>query len=105
MTKKIARDSVSEKSLVDPFASLTSADAGLAPQLNLSFEAAMAELGELVDQMEAGALPLEASVAAYRRGAELVRLCSTQLDRVDQQVKILEGDILKPFAVGGENLE
>lgn len=64
----------------------------------------MSELEQLVAQMEAGELPLEASVAAYKRGAELVRLCNGQLDRVDQQVKLLEGDVLKPFAVaeGGE---
>lgn len=63
-----------------------------------SFEAAMTELAQLVAEMEAGALPLEASVAAYQRGAELVRFCAAQLDRVDAQVKVLEGDMLKPFA-------
>ena len=57
----------------------------------------MAELEQLVAQMEAGELPLEASVSAYRRGAELVKFCNTQLERVDQQVKLLEGDVLKPF--------
>ncbi len=63
-----------------------------------SFEDAMGELEQLVARMEAGELPLEASVSAYRRGAELVRFCSTQLERVDQQVKMLEGDVLKPLA-------
>ena len=62
-----------------------------------SFEEAMEELGRLVAQMEAGALPLEASVAAYQRGSELVKFCSAQLDRVDQQVKVLEAGMLKPF--------
>ncbi|KAF3997753.1 exodeoxyribonuclease VII small subunit [Glaciimonas immobilis] len=64
-----------------------------------SFEQAMAELEQLVAQMEAGELPLEASVAAYRRGSELVKFCAVQLDKVDSQVKVLEGDMLKPFAV------
>lgn len=63
-----------------------------------SFEEAMEELENLVSQMEAGELPLEASVAAYKRGSELVKYCSTQLDKVDSQVKILEGEMLKPFA-------
>jgi exodeoxyribonuclease VII small subunit len=63
-----------------------------------SFEDAMAELEQLVARMEAGELPLEASVAAYRRGSELVKLCAGQLDKVDSQVKVLEGDMLKPFA-------
>jgi exodeoxyribonuclease VII small subunit len=74
--------------------------------LPASFEAAMEELEKLVSQMEAGELPLEASVAAYKRGSELVKYCSAQLDKVDSQVKILEGEMLKPFAAddgaGGE---
>ena len=45
-----------------------------------------------------GELPLEASVAAYTRGSELVKYCAGQLDKVDSQVKVLEGDMLKPFA-------
>lgn len=63
-----------------------------------SFEEAMAELEQLVAQMEAGELPLEASVAAYKRGSELVKFCAGQLDKVDSQVKVLEGEMLKPFA-------
>ncbi len=58
----------------------------------------MAELAQLVTQMEAGQLPLEASVAAYARGAELVKYCAAQLEKVEAQVKVLEGDMLKPFA-------
>jgi exodeoxyribonuclease VII small subunit len=61
------------------------------------FEQAMAELEQLVSQMEGGSLPLEASVASYQRGAELVKYCNAQLERVEQQVKVLEGDMLKPF--------
>ena len=66
--------------------------------LPASFEEAMAELERLVEQMEAGELPLEASVAAYKRGSELVKFCAVQLDKVESQVKVLEGDILKPFS-------
>ena len=70
------------------------------PSANLpaSFEDAMAELAQLVAQMEAGSLPLEASVAAYQRGSELIQYCAAQLDRVDSQVKVLQGEMLKPFA-------
>jgi exodeoxyribonuclease VII small subunit len=63
-----------------------------------SFEDAMTELEQLVARMEAGELPLEASVAAYRRGSELVKYCAGQLDKVDSQVKVLEGDMLKPYS-------
>lgn len=57
----------------------------------------MEELELLVEKMESGALPLEASLDAYKRGAELVKYCAAQLERVEQQVKVLEGEMLTPF--------
>ena len=68
-----------------------------------SFEDAMAELEQLVAKMESGELPLEASVAAYQRGSELVKYCAAQLERVERQVKVLEGDMLKPFATDDDD--
>ncbi len=62
-----------------------------------SFEEAMEELEQLVAKMESGELPLEASLAAYQRGSELVKYCAAQLERVEKQIKVLEGDMLKPF--------
>ena len=47
--------------------------AAVAAAVPASFEEAMAELAQLVTQMETGQLPLEASVAAYQRGSELVK--------------------------------
>jgi len=67
-----------------------------------SFEAAMAELTALVARMEAGELALEASVTSYARGAELVQYCAAQLEKVEQQVKILDGEMLKPFQTDSE---
>ncbi|MYN29651.1 MULTISPECIES: exodeoxyribonuclease VII small subunit [Duganella] len=78
------------------------ADATAAALAPASFEEAMAELAQLVAQMEAGQLPLEASVAAYARGSELVKFCAAQLEKVESQVKVLEGEMLKPFVVTGE---
>lgn len=74
-------------------------------QPSASFEDAMAELEQLVAKMESGELPLEASVAAYQRGSELVKYCAVQLERVEKQVKVLEGDMLKPFATDDEDDE
>lgn len=70
-----------------------------------SFEGAMAELAQLVSQMEGGQLPLEGSVAAYARGSELVRYCAAQLEKVEAQVKVLEGEMLKPFGADDEEEE
>ena len=68
-----------------------------AGQPPVAFEAALAELEALVQQMEGGALSLEQSVDAYRRGAALVRHCRDTLGAVRQQVRILEDDVLQPF--------
>jgi exodeoxyribonuclease VII small subunit len=71
-------------------------------QKTQSFEAAMAELESIVNDMEAGKLSLEDSLAGYKRGAELLSFCRTRLDDAQQQVRILEDGALKPFAAAGE---
>lgn len=63
-----------------------------APQ---SFEAALAELEGVVAAMEGSQLTLEASLAAYRRGAELLKYCQGMLDDAQQQIRILEGETLR----------
>ena len=63
-----------------------------------SFEQALAELEALVSQMESGQLPLEQSLAAYKRGAELLQYCQKSLADVEQQVRILnEASSLQPY--------
>jgi exodeoxyribonuclease VII small subunit len=62
-----------------------------------SFEAAMLELERVVADMEAGKLTLEESLAAYQRGAELLQQCRVRLDDAQQQVRVLEDGVLKPF--------
>jgi exodeoxyribonuclease VII small subunit len=63
-----------------------------------SFEAALAELEELVGRMETGELPLQESLAAYKRGAELLTYCQSALKDAQQQVQVLEKGLLQPFA-------
>ena len=62
-----------------------------------SFETALAELETIVATMESGQLPLAESLAAYKRGAELLQYCQTALKDAQQQVQILERGILKRF--------
>lgn len=71
-----------------------SSPASAAPQ---SFEAALTELEGMVTSMEGGQLTLEASLAAYKRGAELLKYCRSVLDDAQQQIRILEGDTLRDF--------
>ena len=48
------------------------------------YESAMAELEQIVADMEAGKLSLEDSLAAYKRGAELLTFCRGKLDDAQQ---------------------
>lgn len=68
-----------------------------APQ---SFESALAELENIVAQMESGQLPLEETLSAYKRGAELLQFCQNALADAQQQVLVLENGVLNKFQSG-----
>jgi exodeoxyribonuclease VII small subunit len=68
-----------------------------------TFETALAELETIVSRMEDGQLTLEHSLTAYKRGAELLKLCQAQLADAQQQVKVLEAGALKNFAGGDDD--
>ena len=63
-----------------------------------SFEKALQELEELVTNMESGSLALDDLLSHYQRGAQLIAYCKERLKTVEQQVQVLEGGELKPFA-------
>ena len=66
---------------------------------NMTFEAAMSRLEEIVRQLESGNAPLDVSLSLYEEGVALVRLCNTRLDNAEQRVKVLS------FAENGEVME
>ena len=57
---------------------------------DLSFEAALKELEQIVDRLEHGEAPLEESIGLYQRGAALKAQCEKRLEaarlRVEQIV-------------------
>jgi len=57
-----------------------------------NFEASLAELEALVQQMEQGDLTLEDSLAAFERGISLTRGCQVALATAEQKVNILMQD-------------
>lgn len=63
-----------------------------------TYEEALTELERLVQQMEAGQLPLDKMLDGYRRGAELLGLCRARLAAVEEQVKVLEDGELKTWS-------
>ena len=70
----------------------------------IDFEAALAELEELVGRMEAGSLSLEDSLAAFERGIKLTRECQAALRSAELRIKALtqEGDELDLSSSGDE---
>ena len=62
-----------------------------------SYEQALAELDRLVAQMEDGQLPLDQLLDAYRRASELLQFCRNRLQAVEEQVKVLDEGVLKPW--------
>ena len=71
----------------------------------LKYEAALAELEMLVQNMESGRLPLEESIAAYRRGSELLKHCQQQLADAEQKIQVLENGTLRDFDINSGNTQ
>ncbi len=62
-----------------------------------SFEKALDELEAIVARMEDGQLPLEESLAAYQRGAQLIRFCESKLTDAQARIAVLDGETLRDF--------
>ena len=67
----------------------------------MSYEAALAELDEIIARLERGDVELEAAISAYERGAALTRHCAQLLDRTEQKITQLvvgaAGEVERPF--------
>ena len=55
----------------------------------MTFEAAIQRLEEIVRMLEGGSAPLDKSLAMFEEGVALVKLCNARLDSAEQKVKIL----------------
>lgn len=80
-----------------PMPRATASAAPTPTDVPVSYEAALAELEQLVQQMEAGQLPLDQLLENYRRAATLLNHCRGRLQAVEQQVKVLEDGQLKDW--------
>jgi exodeoxyribonuclease VII small subunit len=62
----------------------------------LTFEKALAELEQIVQKLEGGAVPLEESVTIYERGEVLKRRCEELLRQAEARVEKITLDAGKP---------
>ena len=73
-----------------------------APISTLKFEVALAELEDIVQNMEGGKLELEQSIAAYRRGMALMKHCQAQLAEAEEQIRVFDHGEALPDAGSGQ---
>ncbi|HKQ69433.1 MAG TPA: exodeoxyribonuclease VII small subunit [Polyangiaceae bacterium] len=57
----------------------------------LSFEDAIRRLGHIVEQLERGDQPLEASLGLFEEGIRLARVSQHRLDRAERRIEELLG--------------
>jgi exodeoxyribonuclease VII small subunit len=57
----------------------------------------MLELEALVGRLESGDLPLDQLLTSYQRGAALLQHCRDKLQAVEEQIKVLDDGVLKPW--------
>lgn len=57
-----------------------------------SFEEALAELEQLVREMESGKLPLESMIGKFEAGSRLVASCRAKLDAMSRKIELLVKD-------------
>ena len=67
-----------------------------------TFEKAMEQLEEIVQELESVDLPLEKAVQRFEEGVQLAKFCSGKLDETEKKISILLKDqnnqvVEKPF--------
>lgn len=74
----------------------------------LSFEKALDQLEQIVQEMEAGKLSLENALKKFEEGMKLSRFCSQKLEETEKKITLLmeaqDGSILEtPFETSGDH--
>lgn len=55
----------------------------------MTFEAALARLGEIVEKMESGDAPLDESLKLFEEGSKLASFCYGKLSSAEQKIKTI----------------
>lgn len=77
--------------------------------MEMSFEAALAELETIVEYLERGKLSLDESLLLFEKGIKLVKKCNTDLEnarlKVEKLIEENNGFISEPFEQQGESTQ
>ena len=72
----------------------------------IDLEKSMAELEQIVEELESGELSLDKSLKEFEKGIKLSRDCQAALDTAEQKLQVLMGDELQdvdPDSLGDES--
>jgi len=61
----------------------------MSPKKTINLEKALADLEQLVEELESGDLPLEKAMKKFEEGIKLTRGCQAALKETEQKVEIL----------------
>lgn len=64
---------------------------------NIPYEQALAELEQIVNELESSDRTLEEALTLYERGQVLARYCSKLLDQAELRIEQLSGDQIVPM--------
>ena len=75
-----------------------------------TFEQAIKQLEQIVQDLESGEMPLEKAVKTFEEGIQLAKFCSEKLDETEKRITILmqdsDGQLSeKPFGVENDDLD
>ena len=72
-------------------------DGKAAATLPGTYEEALQELEQLAGRLESGDMPLDQLLTGYERGTALLQFCRGKLEIVENQIKVLDANGLKPW--------
>lgn len=61
-------------------------------ETTMKYEKAVAELEQIVAQMESGEMDLDALTSKLKRAQELIKLCKDRLTKTDAEIKKILGE-------------
>mgnify|MGYP001827361017 FL=1 len=75
-----------------------------------TFEQAIKQLEQIVQNLESGDMPLEKAVKTFEEGIQLAKFCSNKLDETEKRITILiqdsNGELSEvPFSGGNDNFD
>lgn len=68
-----------------------------------NYEAALAELEQLIQRLNAGQLPLDQLLSQHERGMALLAYCRSRLQAVEDQIRVVQNGQVTPWQGGHQN--